>query len=89
VHPLEQIEAGLQCPDPRPQTATAPPRRHGAAALTWITSSSLHASLDFALVGAVVGEFIGSTQGLGYLVAAAKGHSTRMASLRLWASFES
>ncbi len=42
------------------------------AALSWITSS-LHTSFGFALVGAVVGEFIGSTQGLGYLVAAAQG----------------
>jgi NitT/TauT family transport system permease protein len=42
------------------------------SALTWITSS-LHTSFGFALVGAVVGEFLGSTQGLGYLVAAAQG----------------
>ncbi len=42
------------------------------AALTWITSS-LHTSFGFALVGAVVGEFIGATQGLGYLVAVAQG----------------
>ncbi len=42
------------------------------AALGWITSS-LHTSFGFALVGAVVGEFIGATHGLGYLVAAAQG----------------
>jgi NitT/TauT family transport system permease protein len=42
------------------------------SALSWITSS-LHTSFGFALVGAVVGEFIGSNQGLGYLVAAAQG----------------
>ncbi len=42
------------------------------SALSWITSS-LHTSFGFALVGAVVGEFLGSTQGLGYLVAAAQG----------------
>ncbi len=42
------------------------------AALSWITSS-LHTSFGFALVGAVVGEFIGATQGLGYLVAVAQG----------------
>ena len=42
------------------------------AALGWITSS-LHTSFGFALVGAVVGEFLGATHGLGYLVAAAQG----------------
>jgi NitT/TauT family transport system permease protein len=42
------------------------------SALSWITSS-LHTSFGFALVGAVVGEFIGSNRGLGYLVAAAQG----------------
>lgn len=42
------------------------------SALTWITSS-LHTSFGFALVGAVVGEFIGANRGLGYLVASAQG----------------
>jgi len=42
------------------------------SALTWITSS-LHTSFGFALVGAVVGEFLGATHGLGYLVATAQG----------------
>ena len=42
------------------------------SALSWITSS-LHTSFGFALVGAVVGEFIGANGGLGYLVAAAQG----------------
>jgi NitT/TauT family transport system permease protein len=42
------------------------------SALTWILSS-LHSSFGFALIGAVVGEFIGSTQGLGYLIAQAQG----------------
>jgi len=42
------------------------------SALSWITSS-LHTSFGFALVGAVVGEFLGSNQGLGYLVASAQG----------------
>ncbi len=42
------------------------------SALSWITSS-LHTSFGFALVGAVVGEFIGANQGLGYLVASAQG----------------
>ncbi len=42
------------------------------SALSWITSS-LHTSFGFALVGAVVGEFIGANRGLGYLVASAQG----------------
>jgi NitT/TauT family transport system permease protein len=42
------------------------------SALTWILSS-LHSSFGFALIGAVVGEFIGSTEGLGYLIAQAQG----------------
>jgi NitT/TauT family transport system permease protein len=42
------------------------------SALTWILSS-LHSSFGFALVGAVVGEFIGSTKGLGFLIAQAQG----------------
>lgn len=42
------------------------------AALGWIISS-LHTSFGFALVGAVVGEFLGATHGLGYLVASAQG----------------
>ena len=36
------------------------------SALTWIFAS-LHTSLGFAMVGAVVGEYLGSTRGLGYL----------------------
>jgi NitT/TauT family transport system permease protein len=42
------------------------------SALTWILSS-LHSSFGFALVGAVVGEFIGATKGLGFLIAQAQG----------------
>jgi NitT/TauT family transport system permease protein len=42
------------------------------SALTWILSS-LHSSFGFALIGAVVGEFVGSTEGLGYLIAQAQG----------------
>ncbi len=38
------------------------------SALTWIIAS-LHTSFSFALVGAVVGEYIGATQGLGLMVA--------------------
>jgi NitT/TauT family transport system permease protein len=38
------------------------------AALTWILAS-LHVSFSFALVGAVVGEFLGAIQGLGQLIA--------------------
>jgi len=42
------------------------------SALAWIFSS-LHTSIGFALVGAVVGEYIGASKGIGYLVAQAQG----------------
>ncbi|CAM3990775.1 ABC transporter permease [Alicyclobacillus pomorum] len=42
------------------------------SALTWILSS-LHTSFGFALTGAVVGEFIGATKGLGFLISEAQG----------------
>jgi len=42
------------------------------SALSWITAS-LHVSFGFALVGAVVGEFLGSRQGIGLLIATAQG----------------
>jgi len=42
------------------------------SALTWIFSS-LHTSLGFAVVGAVVGEYLGSTRGLGYVIQQAEG----------------
>lgn len=41
------------------------------SALSWILAS-LHTSFSFALVGAVVGEFLGSTQGIGLLVQVAQ-----------------
>lgn len=42
------------------------------SALTWIFSS-LHVSVGFAIVGAVVGEYLGSSQGVGYVIAQAEG----------------
>lgn len=42
------------------------------SALTWIFSS-LQTSLGFAMVGAVVGEYMGATRGLGYIIAQAEG----------------
>jgi NitT/TauT family transport system permease protein len=42
------------------------------SALGWIFSS-LHTSLGFAVVGAVVGEYLGSAHGLGYVIAQAEG----------------
>jgi NitT/TauT family transport system permease protein len=42
------------------------------SALAWIFSS-LHTSIGFALVGAVVGEYIGSARGIGYVVSQAEG----------------
>lgn len=43
------------------------------SALTWIIAS-LHTSFSFALVGAVVGEFLGSVEGLGQLIKIAQGN---------------
>ncbi len=40
---------------------------YGPAAMTWMFSS-LHTSVGFALVGAVVGEYLGSSAGLGYKI---------------------
>jgi NitT/TauT family transport system permease protein len=42
------------------------------SAMAWIFSS-LHTSIGFALVGAVVGEYIGAARGIGYVVAQAQG----------------
>jgi NitT/TauT family transport system permease protein len=42
------------------------------SALSWIFSS-LQTSLGFALVGAVVGEYLGATRGLGYVISQAEG----------------
>src|SRR6058998_597557 len=42
------------------------------SALSWMFSS-LHTSVGFAVVGAVVGEYLGSAAGLGYLIQAAEG----------------
>jgi NitT/TauT family transport system permease protein len=38
------------------------------SALTWIIAS-LHVAFGFAIIGAIVGEFLGATQGLGLLIA--------------------
>ncbi|MFD7835012.1 ABC transporter permease [Streptomyces sp. NPDC059761] len=42
------------------------------AATTWLFSS-LHAGVGFALVGAVVGEYLGASRGVGYLISRAEG----------------
>ena len=42
------------------------------AALAWVFSS-LHTSVGFAVVGAVVGEYLGASAGLGYLIHEAEG----------------
>lgn len=42
------------------------------SALTWIFSS-LHVSVGFSIVGAVVGEYLGSSSGVGYVIAQAEG----------------
>ena len=43
------------------------------SAMTWILSS-LHTSVGFALVGAVVGEYIAAAQGLGWIISQAQGN---------------
>src|SRR6266704_7135856 len=42
------------------------------SALTWIFSS-LHTSIGFAMIGVVVGEYLGSSRGVGYLISQAEG----------------
>jgi NitT/TauT family transport system permease protein len=42
------------------------------SAFTWIIAS-LHVSFGFALIGAIVGEFLGAQQGLGYLIRHSQG----------------
>ncbi|MDQ1625788.1 MAG: sulfonate transport system permease protein, partial [Actinomycetota bacterium] len=42
------------------------------SAFTWIIAS-LHVSFGFALIGAIVGEFLGASQGLGQLIKQAQG----------------
>lgn len=42
------------------------------SALSWIIAS-LHTSLGFALVGAIVGEYLGARQGIGLMIATAQG----------------
>jgi sulfonate transport system permease protein len=42
------------------------------AAVSWIFTS-LHVSFGFALIGAIVGEYIGATKGIGLLVSASQG----------------
>jgi NitT/TauT family transport system permease protein len=42
------------------------------SAMSWMFSS-LHSSVGFALVGAVVGEYLGAAAGLGYLIHEAEG----------------
>src|SRR5205085_10421203 len=42
------------------------------SAMSWMFSS-LHTSVGFAVVGAVVGEYLGSAAGLGYLILQAEG----------------
>ena len=42
------------------------------SALSWMFSS-LHTSVGFAIIGAVVGEYLGSAAGLGYMIQQAEG----------------
>src|SRR5712692_2177243 len=43
------------------------------SAMSWILAS-LHTSVGFAMVGAVVGEYIGASRGIGYVIAQADGN---------------
>ena len=43
------------------------------SALTWITAS-LHVAFGFAVIGAIVGEFLGAQQGLGLVISDAQNH---------------
>ena len=43
------------------------------SALSWMFSS-LHTSVGFAVVGAVVGEYLGAAAGIGYLIEIAEGN---------------
>ena len=43
------------------------------SAMSWILAS-LHTSVGFAMVGAVIGEYIGSSRGIGYVIAQAEGN---------------
>src|SRR5437764_12171145 len=45
------------------------------SAMSWVFAS-LHNSVGLAFVGAVVGEYLGSSRGVGYLILQAEGHST-------------
>src|SRR5207253_537806 len=42
------------------------------SALTWIIAS-LHVAFGFAIIGAIVGEFLGAQRGLGLVIATAQG----------------
>jgi NitT/TauT family transport system permease protein len=43
------------------------------SALTWILTS-LHTSVGFAMVGAVVGEYLGASKGLGHVISQSEGN---------------
>ncbi len=43
------------------------------SALTWIIAS-LHVAFGFSIIGAIVGEFLGATQGLGLVIASSQNH---------------
>ena len=52
------------------------------SAMSWILAS-LHVSFGFALVGAVVGEFLGAKEGIGLLISTAQGALLHVAESRL------
>ena len=59
------------------------------SATSWVFSS-LHTSVGLALVGAIVGEYLGSSQGVGCLIQQAEGRfdiNTVMAGIRVLTGF--
>ena len=51
------------------------------SAMSWVFSS-LHTAVGMAFVGAVVGEYLGSARGVGYLILQPRGLSTSTPCLR-------
>jgi len=68
----ESAGRARQRPHARYERAAVDAHVYWPSALSWMFSS-LHTSVGFAVVGAVVGEYLGSAAGLGYLIQQAEG----------------
>ena len=71
-HPRGRPQPHRQRPHPRRLRGRSPARSSCPSAFTWILAS-LHVSFGFALIGAIVGEFLGADKGLGLLISSAQG----------------